>query len=67
MTDMPDHTLVAVMDGHAGAVAATYTSQRLRAIVEETAAWAQYKMLSPVKRVDNTALISKALVEAYKM
>ena len=67
MTDMPDHTIVAIMDGHAGSVAAVYTSQRLRAIIEETAAWVQYKALPPKKRAAEHNLISKALVEAYRM
>jgi hypothetical protein len=50
-----------------GSVAAIYTSQRLREIIEETDAWAAYKALTPKKRATGHALISKALVEAYKM
>lgn len=51
--------------GHAGTFAAHYTGKTLKAKIEITKEWEEYVKLSPKERVDQTDLLSKALVQAY--
>mmetsp|Transcript_112273 Transcript_112273/g.220105 ORF Transcript_112273/g.220105 Transcript_112273/m.220105 type:complete len:379 (+) Transcript_112273:88-1224(+) len=62
---VPDHTIVAVMDGHAGAFSAIFTSRELKNILEQTEKWKEYALLKPKERDDSLELISQALVETY--
>ncbi len=63
--DLEDHTLVSIMDGHAGENAAIYASVRLREVIEETEEWIQYKALKAQHSDAAADLICKALVAAY--
>eukprot|EP01032_Pedospumella_encystans_P029147 gene29147-32917_t len=63
--ELKDHTLVAIMDGHAGKFAAEYTGASLKSAIEKTPQWIQYAKLNSKARADRLDLISQALVEAY--
>lgn len=62
---LPDHTLVAIMDGHAGKLAAEFTSVLLRQKIEECDDWHKYCQFSEEKRKSQTDLLSRVLVQAY--
>lgn len=63
--ELKDHTLVAIMDGHAGKFAAEYTSTALKAAIEKTSQWVEYSKLKGKSQADRIDLISQALVQAY--
>ena len=68
-SSIPDHSLLAIFDGHAGTKAANYCSSNLLSILESNANWMKYINLMKNSKSKNSdklvALISKALVEAY--
>lgn len=71
--DLPDHTLLAVLDGHAGKGVSTYVSLHLQGVLEKTAQWGAYCRLSPTQRAEKNSdnkgkgieLLQEALVQAY--
>lgn len=63
--ELKDHTLVAIMDGHAGKFAAEYTSTALKAAIEKTPQWIEYSKLKGKAQSERVDLISQALVQAY--
>jgi len=64
-TDLPDHNLLAIMDGHSGTFAAEFTSIHMKSKIEETIFWREYAQLSAQQRVKNLDLLGKAFVQAY--
>lgn len=64
---LPDHTLVAVLDGHAGAGTAIHASCRLPQIIEETSQWQKYVTLDDTDKGKEMGidLVCQALVQAY--
>jgi len=63
--ELKDHTLVAIMDGHAGKFAAQFTSTALKAAIEKTSQWIEYSKLKSKAQAEMVDLISQALVQAY--
>ena len=72
---IPLHTLVAVLDGHAGSGVSVHASCRLLQVIEETSNWRDYVVLMSKGQsgggnaknftADCLSLISKALVQAF--
>mmetsp|Transcript_3960 Transcript_3960/g.5489 ORF Transcript_3960/g.5489 Transcript_3960/m.5489 type:complete len:366 (-) Transcript_3960:34-1131(-) len=65
MSTLNDHTLLAIMDGHAGALSAQYTAAELMYKIERSSAWNMYLKVSPEDRKNHCDLISRSLIEAY--
>jgi hypothetical protein len=65
MKDLPDHVIVAILDGHAGGGASKYVSQNLPLVIAETSQYKEYVQLSKKKRAESIELLSAALVQAY--
>lgn len=67
MESLPDHTLLAVLDGHAGDGTSTYASLRFTEVIEETTQWKKYAELSKEERTKDNAIkiLSEAMVQAY--
>jgi serine/threonine protein phosphatase PrpC len=67
MESLPDHTLLAVLDGHAGDGTSTYASLRFTEVIEETSQWKQYAALSQEERTKDDAIrvLQQAMVQAY--
>lgn len=59
MPSLPDHSFVAVFDGHGGAGAAAYAKQHLVMTIEETKEWSDYKASG------DTAALGEALTQAF--
>jgi len=65
---IPDHTLLAVLDGHAGKGVSTYVSMHLQGVIEQTEQWLAYIALSPADRARKDKgidLLQKGLVQAF--
>lgn len=60
-----DHTLVAVMDGHAGDGSALYTSLRLLEVIEETVSWKEYLRIEDKGKEESINIIRLALAQAF--
>jgi serine/threonine protein phosphatase PrpC len=56
MTDLADHVLVAILDGHA---------ERLASVIAETKQYQIYAKLEPDQRTESIDLLRVALVQAY--
>jgi serine/threonine protein phosphatase PrpC len=65
MTDLADHVLVAILDGHAGGGASQYVSERLASVIAETKQYQIYAKLEPDQRTESIDLLRVALVQAY--
>lgn len=65
MTDLADHVLVAILDGHAGGGASQYVSERLASVIAETKQYQIYVKLEPDQRTESIDLLRIALVQAY--
>ena len=67
MVSLPDHAIVAIMDGHAGTVAAKYTSMRLKEKIEESEPWQEYCNLPAEKRSEEYSieLVSSVVLILY--
>ena len=67
LPDLPDHVLVAVLDGHAGQGAAQFVSRRLPTVLSLTEQFKSYLKMEPKTRGSEAAidLLSAALVQAY--
>ena len=65
--DLPDHILLAVLDGHAGQGAAQYISRHLLEFIRQTEQFQQYRSLDTSARTLDGAVdvLSAALVQAY--
>jgi serine/threonine protein phosphatase PrpC len=64
-SELQDHLLVAVFDGHSGTFAAEYCSMNLKSKIEESASWQAYAKMSQKTRKQNTNTLGEALVQAY--
>lgn len=64
---LADHTLVAVLDGHAGSGASMHISCRLLQVIEETSHWKLYCTLDDADKGNEKGLdaISQALIQGY--
>lgn len=65
MSALPNHVLVAIMDGHAGTFAAELTSLHLKPNIEETDEWKEYLELAEDEREKNPELLGRALVQSF--
>ena len=65
MTDLADHVLVGILDGHAGGGASQYVSERLASVIAETRQYQRYAKLEPSQRTESIDLLRVALVQAY--
>ena len=73
LTDMPNHAVCAVFDGHSGDCAAKYCSNHFVRILQSTVEWKEYKLKYTSNKKNVTAsflndcneLISKAIVQTY--
>ena len=63
--ELTSHTLVAIMDGHAGDGAALYTGYRLREVIEESDSWKEYVGLKDKTTQNAIDILSKALVGSF--
>lgn len=61
---LPDHSFLAIMDGHAGEGAARYVALRLLEVIEDQDEWKEYLLFDPKKRSENTELLSSLLVNS---
>jgi serine/threonine protein phosphatase PrpC len=64
-TDLNDHILVAIMDGHSGTFAAEFVATHLKIKIEETDDFKAYSALSVKDRKTEFNLLGKALVNTY--
>lgn len=64
-SDLKDHIIVAIMDGHSGTFAAEYTSANLKSFIEDSDAWKKYVNLKPAARSQQSTLLGQALLHAY--
>jgi serine/threonine protein phosphatase PrpC len=62
---LANHTLVAILDGHAGEFAAKFAASMLAKHIERTKSWKDYCAQSVSARSDATGFLSSALVSAY--
>lgn len=72
LDSIPDHTLVAILDGHAGEGCSTIASNRLCDILQETPQWLEYTELgvitsndTPSSKESKLSKIKQALVQSY--
>lgn len=65
MKDLPDHIIVAILDGHAGGGASEYISERLAHVIAETVHYQKYVDLEKSLRAESIDLLRVALVQAY--
>ena len=61
MPSLPDHTFVAIFDGHGGAGAAHYAAANLITYIEETGQWEQYVKSG----ANDPKLLGEALSQAF--
>ena len=61
MPSLPDHTFLAVFDGHGGSGAAIYAAEHMIPTIEATAEWQAYLGDSS----KNTDLLGRALTKAF--
>ena len=67
MDDLPDHILVAIMDGHAGKGASDFFSEMLPSSISQNDHFRKYCKLTSIARSTDVGvdLLSMALVQAY--
>jgi protein phosphatase 1B len=60
MPSKPDHLFLGVWDGHAGAGAAKYASEKMVGIIEATQEWQEY-----ITKEEDPELLGRALIKAF--